>query len=37
MLSMFFNHLLQLNEITKQMISIQTPDEKISWTDVCMK
>lgn len=29
--------LLQLNEITKKIISIQTPAEKISWPDVCMK
>ncbi|XP_011262753.1 patched domain-containing protein 3 isoform X1 [Camponotus floridanus] len=29
--------LIRLNEITKQIISIQTPIEKISWTDVCMK
>ncbi|KMQ95278.1 patched domain-containing protein 3-like protein [Lasius niger] len=27
--------LIRLNEITKQMISIQAPIEKISWTDVC--
>ncbi|CAL1684179.1 unnamed protein product [Lasius platythorax] len=29
--------LIKLNEITKQMISIQAPIEKISWTDVCKK
>ncbi|KAL0109067.1 hypothetical protein PUN28_014278 [Cardiocondyla obscurior] len=29
--------LIRLNEITKQMISTQTPAENISWTDVCMK
>ncbi|XP_072743546.1 patched domain-containing protein 3 isoform X2 [Anoplolepis gracilipes] len=29
--------LIKLNEITKEMISIQAPIEKISWTDVCMK
>lgn len=29
--------LIRLNEITKQMISIQAPNEKISWSDVCMK
>lgn len=32
-----FFFILQLNEITKQMISIQTPADKISWEDVCMK
>ncbi|EFN85001.1 Niemann-Pick C1 protein [Harpegnathos saltator] len=29
--------LIKLNEITKEMISAQTPIEKISWTDVCKK
>ncbi|XP_011688295.1 PREDICTED: uncharacterized protein LOC105450242 [Wasmannia auropunctata] len=29
--------LIRLNEITKQIISSQTPIENISWTDVCMK
>ncbi|KYN16514.1 Patched domain-containing protein 3 [Trachymyrmex cornetzi] len=29
--------LIRLNEITKQMISTQTPIENISWTNVCMK
>ncbi|XP_011872409.1 PREDICTED: Niemann-Pick C1 protein-like [Vollenhovia emeryi] len=29
--------LIRLNEITKQVISAQTPAENISWTDVCMK
>ncbi|KAL6447550.1 hypothetical protein ACFW04_000040 [Cataglyphis niger] len=29
--------LIKLNEITKQIISIQTSIEKISWRDVCMK
>lgn len=29
--------LIRLNEITKQMTSVQTPVENISWTDVCMK
>ncbi|XP_011706566.1 PREDICTED: uncharacterized protein LOC105461755, partial [Wasmannia auropunctata] len=28
--------LIKLNEITKQIISSQTPIENISWTDVCM-
>ncbi|XP_011338785.1 NPC1-like intracellular cholesterol transporter 1 isoform X2 [Ooceraea biroi] len=28
--------LIKLNEITKQMTSVQTPDGQISWSDVCM-